>query len=191
MGRSETTRNRLQTVALELILEQGYDATTVDQIAAAAGVSHMTFFRHFPTKESVVLSDPYDPVIAEAVAAQPAGLSPVERVRCGLLVVADAMGDHEDAETRIRIGIAARHPRLRAGMWENNQRTAAAITGALVDTGVDPFEASVAAGACLGALMAALIDWATTATGESLGRRIERALAQLAAPGHHRSGTAR
>jgi AcrR family transcriptional regulator len=47
---------------LELFLRDGYDATTVAAIARAAGVSHMTFFRHFPTKESVVLDDPYDPV---------------------------------------------------------------------------------------------------------------------------------
>ena len=58
----------LQRSALELFLRDGYDATTVAAIAGAAGVSQMTFFRHFPTKESVVLDDPYDPVIAERVA---------------------------------------------------------------------------------------------------------------------------
>ncbi len=50
------TRRRIQQTALELFLAQGYDATTVEEIAAAAGVSHMTFYRHFRTKEAVVKS---------------------------------------------------------------------------------------------------------------------------------------
>jgi AcrR family transcriptional regulator len=45
------TRQRLQEQALRLFVERGYEATTVEQIVAAAGVSHMTFFRYFPTKE--------------------------------------------------------------------------------------------------------------------------------------------
>src|SRR5665648_542403 len=79
--RAERTRARLQACALELFTAQGYDATTVEQIATAAGVSHMTFFRHFPTKESVLLEDPYDPLIGEAVRTQPTDLPPLERVR--------------------------------------------------------------------------------------------------------------
>ena len=49
------TSDRIRACALRLFREQGYDATTVEQIAAAAGVSHMTFFRYFPTKEDVAL----------------------------------------------------------------------------------------------------------------------------------------
>src|SRR5664279_5575250 len=67
-SRADRTRDALQRCALELFLRDGYDATTVAAISRAAGVSQMTFFRHFPTKESVVLDDPYDPVIAEQVA---------------------------------------------------------------------------------------------------------------------------
>ncbi|ELB86966.1 TetR family transcriptional regulator [Rhodococcus wratislaviensis IFP 2016] len=71
MSKSERTRARIQSAAVQLFVEHGYDATTVDQISAAAGISHMTFFRHFPSKDAVLLEDPYDPVIGAAVARQP------------------------------------------------------------------------------------------------------------------------
>ena len=66
------TRDRLRGSALRLFREQGYDATTVEQIAAAAGVSHMTFFRYFPAKENVALSDSYDPLIVALIERTPA-----------------------------------------------------------------------------------------------------------------------
>jgi AcrR family transcriptional regulator len=53
------TRHRVQDHAVRLFLRQGYDATPVEEIASAAGVSHMTFFRYFATKEAVVESDDY------------------------------------------------------------------------------------------------------------------------------------
>ncbi len=80
MGKSATTRARLQREALRLFADRGYDETTIADIAAAAGVTQMTFFRHFPAKELVAVEDPYDPAIAQAVAAQPEDLPVVERV---------------------------------------------------------------------------------------------------------------
>ena len=53
VGKAERTRERLLAVALDLFAARGYHATTAAQIAAAAGVSEMTFFRHFPAKEDV------------------------------------------------------------------------------------------------------------------------------------------
>ena len=51
--RKEQTRERIVDAAIELFIAQGYDATTVDQIAAAADVARGTFFNHFPGKEDV------------------------------------------------------------------------------------------------------------------------------------------
>ena len=79
------TRRSIRSHALRLFREQGYDATTVGQIAAAAGVSHMTFFRYFPTKEDVVLSDSYDPLIARLLEQTPAAQPVTERIRNALL----------------------------------------------------------------------------------------------------------
>jgi AcrR family transcriptional regulator len=179
MTPAETTHQRLQDTALDLFLEHGYDNVTVDQIAAAAGVSHMTFFRHFPTKESVVVSDPYDPLIAEAVSVQPQDLPALERVRRGLIELSSSMGDSIDTPTRSRIRIGVSHSKLRAAMWENNRATEDLLASVLIDSGEPEFEARVVVGACLGAVMAALVDWAEDDAGESLGVRIKRALELL------------
>src|SRR5271154_4796427 len=75
------TRAAIREHALRLFREQGYDATTVDQIADAADVSPSTFFRYFPTKEDVVLQDDVDVLALGAFEAQPAGLTPVAAFR--------------------------------------------------------------------------------------------------------------
>src|SRR5579864_9346078 len=71
----------IQTQALRLFREQGYAATTVEQIAAAAEVSPSTFFRYFPAKEDVVLQDDMDTRMVEAFDRQPPGLSPLAAMR--------------------------------------------------------------------------------------------------------------
>src|SRR5690348_5485874 len=75
------TRAAIQRHALRLFREQGYEATTVNQIAEAAEISPSTFFRYFPTKEDVVLYDAVDPVAFAAFEAQPRELSPIEALR--------------------------------------------------------------------------------------------------------------
>jgi len=179
-GRSQRTRALLQRCALELFSERGYDATTVADIAAAAGVTPMTFFRHFPTKESVVLDDPYDPLIGRAVADEPVELAPLERVRRGLLRAWSQVPEPEDRATRQRVRVVAGHRSLRAAMWESNQATADVVASALEGTGVPRLAARAAAAACLGALVAALLDWGEGEGGEPLGARIVQALEVLA-----------
>jgi AcrR family transcriptional regulator len=61
-------RGELAEIAIELFIERGYDATTVDDIALAAGVSRRSFFRYFPTKDDVVFHGLDE--IAEQVAAE-------------------------------------------------------------------------------------------------------------------------
>ena len=183
VDRTRATRDRLQRSALSLFLERGFDATTVEDIARAAGVSHMTFFRHFPTKDAVLLDDPYDPVIADAVLAQPRRLPALERVRQGFLAAWTGLPEPADDQTRMRIAVLAAHPRLRARAWENNQRTEDLVVQALVDDGVPRLEARVAAAACLGALLAALLDWGADDAGDTLGQRVVAALGHLARDG--------
>ncbi|HVT68163.1 MAG TPA: TetR family transcriptional regulator, partial [Trebonia sp.] len=74
------TRASLREHALRLFREQGYQATTVEQIAAAAEVSPSTFFRYFPTKEDVVLNDDMDTRVLAALARQPAEMAPLPAI---------------------------------------------------------------------------------------------------------------
>ncbi|WTM17823.1 TetR family transcriptional regulator [Isoptericola halotolerans] len=155
--RALRTRARILDAALDLFERQGYDATTVAEIAARAQITSMTFFRHFPTKAAVLVSDPYDPLIARSVAAQPRDLAPVERVRRGLLAALGTIEPVEDATAARRVRLVAAHPSLRSAVVAATADTERAIVEALVADGADPFDAGVAAAACLGACNAALL----------------------------------
>ncbi|MGC2240565.1 MAG: TetR family transcriptional regulator [Acidimicrobiia bacterium] len=179
MSKAEKTRQRLQDQAMRLFAEHGFDNVTVEEVATAAGVSHMTFFRYFPTKESVVLDDPYDPVIGEAVRHQDAGLTALERVRRAILESWNALKAPDDETTRVRIRLAASNRSLRARVWENNLRTEDIIVEALTATGTSMLEARVAAGSVNGALTAALFDWADGRDSGTLGERIQEAMGLL------------
>lgn len=113
-AKKAATRQSIQDHALRLFAENGYDETTVEDIAAAAGVSHMTFFRYFPRKEEVVEYDEYDPIIEELIAARPAGEPPLtaihRAVRAGLQAILPA--DHDALLQRTRLVLA--NPTLRA-----------------------------------------------------------------------------
>jgi AcrR family transcriptional regulator len=155
------TRRRLQEQALRLFVERGYAATTVEQIASAAGVSHMTFFRYFPTKEDVVLSDSYDPMLVALIRNQPRTEHPVTRihaaVREGLAAIYAA--DREALLVRVRLSL--RTPALRARLWENQTATQELLAGA-VDGGEPTFATRILASACLATLTTALEEWVAT-----------------------------
>lgn len=183
-SRYEATHARIQECALDLFATRGYDGTTVNDIAAAAGVSHMTFFRHFPTKESVVLDDPFDPVVGEEVAATATTLPAVDRVVAGLLAAwsraaDDPQGRGGDERIRVRVAIAAGVPALRAGMVQNVQATQDVLVDALERSGVARAEAVAAAGAVLGAITATLLDWALQEDAPPFGTALRSALAVL------------
>jgi AcrR family transcriptional regulator len=154
------TRAALIQAALELFDERGYDGTTAAAIAARAGVSEMTFFRHFASKDAVLVDDPYDPLIAEAVARQPLELSPLDAAAAGVRDAWRSVPAPASAEVRDRLRIVARTPSLGGVLARNSSGTADAIAEALRSRGVPMGEAKIAAAATIGALNAALLAWA-------------------------------
>jgi len=96
------TRLAIREHAMALFKEQGYDQTTVEQIAAAAEVSPSTFFRYFPSKEDVVTHDRYDPLLIAAFHGQPAELTPIQALRGAMHSVFDQLPADELAHERER-----------------------------------------------------------------------------------------
>lgn len=173
------TRHALVRAALELFDERGYESTTAAAIAERAGVTEMTFFRHFPSKSAVLISDPYDPLIADAIVHQPPGLSPIAAAIGALAQGWKSVPPPASAEVRDRLRIVSRTPSLRGAIAKGNAATEAAIAGALIARGVPPSDARIAAAATMGALTAALLDWAD-GDEPDLGSAIDAALRVLA-----------
>jgi AcrR family transcriptional regulator len=180
------TRDRIRACALRLFREQGYDATTVEQIAAAAGVSHMTFFRYFPAKEDVALSDSYDPLIAELIEQTPATQPIIQRIRTvlvqGLRQVYDTDRDTMLAQNKLIVST----PALRERLWANQIATQQLILQALNngEHGRDPdFQTRVTVAACLAAATTAVLTWTENDGVPELPDLIEQALDTLTHPG--------
>lgn len=82
------TQRRIAETAIDLFLKQGYEATTLDQIAAAAGIGRRTFFSYFKTKEAILMAyvdGGFGPSFRPVLRAQPEGMAPLEAVRRSLI----------------------------------------------------------------------------------------------------------
>lgn len=160
MGRWERTHEALRQAALELFSERGYDATGTAQVAEHAGVSEMTLFRHFPTKEALVVADSFDPLMAEAVGVRPADESLMRALAEGVRVAWAQVEDSDIEALRKRVRIIAQTPTLRGAIERGSEATITALAGALVDRGADEVQARAAAAAMIAGLSAALVEWA-------------------------------
>jgi AcrR family transcriptional regulator len=175
------TRALIQTHALRLFREQGYSATTIDQIIAAADVSESTLFRYFPTKEDLVLQDDYDPQILEALAAQPSDLAPIPALRAALASLFGGLSARERAEQQQRVALVLAVPDLRAKMLDQFLQTTRVLSEAIAQRAnrrPDDFAVRTVAGAVIGALMAGL-DAIADNPGADLGTLVDEAMAHL------------
>jgi len=180
------TRAAIREHALRLFREQGYPATTVEQIADAAEVSPATFFRYFPTKEDVVLQDDFDIVTLAALEAQPAGLSPIAAFRAAAAATMAALTPEDMEHFRETTQLTMAVPELRARAIDEFTRTIEVISAAIAArAGRDPddFAARNMAGAIIGVIMASTMPWQTDqeADVKNMFDRIDAALAHLEA----------
>jgi AcrR family transcriptional regulator len=175
------TRRAIQEHALRLFLAKGYDATTVEEIAAAAGVSHMTFFRYFPSKHAVVESDEYDPAVADGIRARPAGEDPITAIRRTIVGALRAMPAAEKSTVLVRARLILGVPALRARQIESQRTTRALFAAAIADrdAAMPALERDVLAAAALSALSVAIETWAAGKGEADLGDLVDRAFATL------------
>jgi AcrR family transcriptional regulator len=173
------TRAVIREQALRLFDEQGYAATTVDQIAEAAEASPSTFFRYFPTKEDVVLADDFDEPLLAAMRAQPPEVHPAEAMRRAIRGVFDAITPAEWEVEQRRQRLVYLVPELQARAMQEYVTMIGMVAAAIAERAglpADDFSARVMAGALIGAAVAAMPQGMTGGGDLSDFGRIDRAL---------------
>jgi AcrR family transcriptional regulator len=178
------TRAAIRQHALRLFAEQGYAATTVEQIAEAAEVSPATFFRYFPTKEDVVLQDDFDLLALAEMEAQPPELGPIAAFRAATAAVRQQLTPEDielfAATTYLTLSV----PEIRARAIDELLRTTDEISASIarrIGTSPGDFEVRVMAGAIIGVIMTATMPWDEPMDFDVMFDRIDAGLACLEA----------
>lgn len=156
------TRAAIQEHAVRLFREQGYEATTIEQIAEAAEVSPSTVFRYFPTKEDLVVSDEYDPMLIAAFRAQPAGLTPIQVLRRALRATFAEVSSTELTVQRERTLLVLSVPALWGASLANINETIRTLTGMVAAReGRSPDDPAVRtfSGAVFGVMLEVMFQW--------------------------------
>jgi AcrR family transcriptional regulator len=179
------TLHRLQEEALRLFDEQGYDATTIEQIAESAGVSASTFYRYFPTKEDVVVQDEYDPLIVNVFESQSESDAPLDALRAVLRVLFAEFTDADIERVRRRVRMIFAVPALRARQVQQTTATEELLARMVAErTGRAPDELEVRHFTALivTSWTVAISAWAETeGTKDDLAATMDRCLAHLEA----------
>ncbi len=173
-------RTRLQEAALALYGEQGFDQTTVAEIAERAGLTKRTFFRYFADKREVLFwgAERFEELFVTAVDAAPAGAPALSMITMALDAVAGRFQDQRELAAR-RYRIITTSPELRERQLIKLASLAAAVAKALRAHGIDDTAAVLAADVGISVFRAGFERWVDQTDGESLRHFIREALAQL------------
>ncbi|MEU8347493.1 transcriptional regulator, TetR family [Actinomadura meyerae] len=181
-------RAELSALAVELFLERGYERTTVEDIATAAGMSRRSFFRYFPSKEDVVFGEAGDVAerVADAIRDRPGEEAPWACLRAVLREWQDAI--HTVDLRTLRLIEEA--PALRARLHAERDRMRELVSAALREHpgGVDAFTADLLTGAAAAALDAADREWLRSGGTADRAALLDRAFGVLSLPGEGRPG---
>ncbi|MBX9360856.1 TetR/AcrR family transcriptional regulator [Streptomyces sp. WAC04114] len=173
------TRRAIRTATYALIEEQGYDATTIEQIADRAEVSPSTVLRYFPAKEDIVVTDEWDPVMTAELRARPADETWADTLRYVMRTALDLALSEEPDVIRLRTRLGVEVPAVRARMLENAAATGRLLRDALAErSGLDPdsLELRVLTMSVMGGLMEVSHYWAETGHRDDIRDLVDRAL---------------
>jgi AcrR family transcriptional regulator len=158
-------RAELAALALELFAEHGFEETTVDDVARAAGMSKRSLFRYFATKEDMVLGavDSMGDAVADELRGRPADEDPWQSLRTVLCAWEERIATSADRLARLRLieetpALHARHAQRR----ETARRQIAAALRERPGSNLDPFAADLLTAAAGAALEAASREWLRT-----------------------------
>jgi AcrR family transcriptional regulator len=175
------TKSAIQSHAIRLFREQGFAATTVEQVAEAAEVSPSTVFRYFATKEDLVVNDDYDPIVFAAFEAQPPELNLIQAWRHAIRDGVEQMTS-EDMETQLnRSRLLLSVPELWGATLFSTQETLGIMMKLSAErVGREPDDPALRAtvGAIVGVMLSAALNWSKTGDPRILAT-IDEALAHL------------
>ncbi|WP_432542930.1 TetR/AcrR family transcriptional regulator [Kineococcus sp. SYSU DK002] len=171
---------RLQAAALELFDEQGYDRTTVSQIAQRAGVTDRTFFRHFADKREALFagSERLQAVFTDAVAHSPA-TDPLGLAADALRAAAGFFPADRRPWARRRAAVVEAHPALAEREQLKMVVLVNAVAAALRERGVPEPAASLLAHSTITVFQVAFGTWVADESGRTLGEVQQATLAAL------------
>jgi AcrR family transcriptional regulator len=174
-------RERLVLAAVDLFAEQGYDATTVVQIAERAGVTKSTFFRYFPDKRDLLVAgqETLAHLLTDGVETAPAGATPLEAVAAGLTRASAAFGEVSREIAPRLSAILAANAELEEREALKEATLAAAVTAALVRRGVPDATAAVASELGMLAFKRGFASWSAGDRDDEFGAHAVAALRQL------------
>jgi AcrR family transcriptional regulator len=184
MGRwMPDSAGRLQEAALALYSERGFDQTTAAQIAARAGLTERTFFRHFADKREVLFGGAalLKERLVTGVTEAPAQDGPLDAVGGGLAAASEMLGEFRRDLSRQRHAVIAANPELRERELAKGADYAAAIAEALRRRGVAEPQASLAAEAGMAVFRVALERWSSGSDERGLADVMRDAMAELRA----------
>ncbi|HWG13437.1 MAG TPA: TetR family transcriptional regulator [Streptosporangiaceae bacterium] len=175
-------RGRLERAAAELFAERGFDQTAVADIAARAGLTERTFFRHFADKREVLFSgqDTFQATFVAAVAAAPATATPLEAVAAGLNAAGDLLQERAEVAPK-RQAIIDAHPDLQERELIKMAHLGAAAAAALRDRGVAEPAATLTADTGVAVLRVAFTRWLDDGQAQPLPEVMQEMLRELAA----------
>jgi AcrR family transcriptional regulator len=175
------TKLAIQRHAIRLFREQGFAATTVEQVAEAAEVSPSTVFRYFPTKEDLVVFDEYDPVIFAAFVAQPPEHNLIQAWRHAMRAAFATMSAEDVASQLDRGRLLLSVPELWGATLHDTKRSLEIMTNLSAErVGVAPDDLALrtTVGAVFGVMLTAALDWVRTEDPKIIGT-LDEALKQL------------
>jgi len=184
VGRWEpNARDRLQRAALELYSENGFDQTTVADIAQRAGLTERTFFRHFADKREVVFwgEDALHELFVSAVADAPDSASPIDAVAAGLEAILSYFEPITRAAARQRQAVIAANTGLQERELSKYSSLAEGIADALCNRGVGALTANLTAMAGVAVFKVAVEGWIDGTDGRDLSQHIRESLGELKA----------
>jgi AcrR family transcriptional regulator len=154
-------RERLETAALDLFVENGYEETTVAQIADRAGLNRATFFRHFADKREVLFGgeDVLAGLFADAIRAASPDATLTECLQAAFAAAEVAMTPQQRAKAAPRVLVVAANSELQERGLLKHARIARSINAALRERGVDELTARLGAEVGMLAFTIAVERW--------------------------------